>query len=181
MAIPEGAAIERVNQYTPEQHKLFKERMGDVNKDSYLSKLAGGDEATYREMEAPAMRQFQGTLGGIASRFSAGSGRGSMGTRRSSGFKNSQTAAASNFAQELQANRQNLRRQAIKDLHEMSSSLLDKRPYENVVFGGGEQEKGVLGGWGGAIGAVGGGIIGTYFGGQTMAGASIGSAALSGM
>ena len=183
MGIPDEVEIGRINQYTKGQHKLFKERMGDVGEDSYLSKLAGGDEQTYREMEAPALRQFQGTIGGIASRFSAGSGRGSLGTRRSSGHQNAQTSAASNFAQELQANRANLRRQAIKDLHEMSSQLLDKRPYENVIFGGNQQEKGALGGWGGTIGTVGGGVAGAYFGGPAgaAAGASLGGQALGGM
>ena len=39
-----------------------------------------------------------------------------MGARRGSGFQNSQNQITSDFAQDLQANRQNLQRQAIQDL-----------------------------------------------------------------
>ena len=53
-------------------------------------------------MEAPALKQFSGLQGNLASRFS---GMGS-GARRSSGFQNTSNQAASDFAQQLQANKQ---------------------------------------------------------------------------
>jgi len=81
-------------------------------------------------MEAPALRQFSGLQSNLASRFS---GMGGLGARRSSGFQNTMNSAASNFAQELQANRQNLQRQALQDLMGFSNSLLGQRPQENVL------------------------------------------------
>lgn len=175
--IPEGYDVGSINQYDRNQTKLYEGMFGNVGKDSYLSKLAGGDEATYREMEAPAMKQFNQLQGGLASRFS----NMGMGARRSSGFQNTSTQASSDFASQLKSQRNDLRMKAIKDLQEMSSQLLDKRPREKFLVGGEEETKKPLGGWGGTIGAIGGGIAGTYMGGNTMAGAAIGSQALSGL
>jgi len=56
-----------------------------------------------------------------------------MGARRSSGFQNAANEQASNFAQELQANRQGLQRQAMMDLRGLTSELLNYRPYENFM------------------------------------------------
>jgi hypothetical protein len=80
-------------------------------------------------MEAPALKQFQGTLGNIASKFS---GMG-MGGRRSSGFGQATTSAASDFAQQLQSKRQGLQRQAIMDLGNFSQMLLGQKPYESFL------------------------------------------------
>lgn len=123
---PRGYKLGQLQNFTPEQMQLFSQLFSNLGPDSFLSKLAGGDEETFGQIEAPALRQFQGTLGGIASKFS---GMGS-GARRSSGFQNATTAAASNFAQELQSNRQNLQQQALKDLFGLSNSLLSQKPYE---------------------------------------------------
>ncbi len=131
--IQKGFKAGQLQQYTPEQLQLLEQTMGHVGPESYLSRLSQGDEDLFNEMEAPALRQFNQILGGIGTRFSAGSGAGSLGTRRSSGFQNTGTAAASNFAQELQSKRQDLMRQAIKDLTGISSELLDKRPYERTI------------------------------------------------
>ncbi len=173
--IPEGYKAGQLQQYTPEQMDLFQQQFSNLGPDSYLARLAGGDQSFYDEMEAPALRQFSGIQGGLASRFSGGGqGRGSMSSRRSSGFQNTQTAAASNFAQELQAKRQGLRQQAIKDLYGMSSDLLEKRPYERFL----EKEE-QQGGWGGAAsGAVSGGTAGSMFGPWgTVIGAGVGGVA----
>lgn len=154
-------------QYTPEQMELFQRMIGDLGPDSFLSKLAGGDEAMFAEMEAPAMRQFSGLLGGLASRFS---GMG-MGGRRSSGFQNESSAAASNFAQDLQSRRMALQRQAIMDLKGLQSDLLDKEPYGIV-----EKRQKQSSGWGGLAGAGLGGIGGFFAGGPagSMTGAQLG-------
>jgi hypothetical protein len=120
-----GMKVRQTPNLTPQQMKLLSQGMENVNPQSYLSQLASGDEELFNQMEAPALRQFSGLQGNMASRFS---GMG-MGGRRSSGFQNSMGAAASDFAQQLQGNRQNLQRQAIQDLHGMSQDLLNQRPY----------------------------------------------------
>lgn len=127
--VPKGYKTGQLQQFTPEQMQLFQQLFSQVAPGSFLQRLAGGDEGIFQEMEAPAMRQFQGTLGNIASKFS---GMG-LGGRRSSGFQNETSSAASNFAQELAANRQGLQRQAIQDLMGISSQLLSQKPYEKFL------------------------------------------------
>lgn len=158
--VPEGYDVGQLQQFTPDQMKVFKQSQQNIGPDSYLSRLAGGDQETFNQMEAPAMRQFQGTLGGIASRFS---GQG-MGSRKSSGFQNTTTSAASNFAQELQANRHNLQRQAMQDLRGMTNDFLGQRPYERDLFKQQEEEKSP---WGSLIG-TGLGAAGGFFAGGPM-------------
>lgn len=130
--IPKGYRGGQIQNYTPEQMNLFKQTFGLVSPDSYLSRLSQGDEELFNEMEAPAHRQFSESLGGIASKFS---GAGSFGARRSSGFQNTTTAAASNFAQDLASRRQELQRSAITDLASISQMLLGQRPTEKLLMG----------------------------------------------
>ena len=171
--VPKGYRTGQLQQYTPEQLELFHQLFSQVGPESYLSKLAGGDESLFQEMEAPAMRQFSELAGGLANRFSTGSGRGSLGTLRSSGFQNTGTAAASNFAQDLASRRQGLQRQAIVDLMGLSHTLLGERPYERF-FSKKPEEQGS--GWGGAIGAGLGGLGGFLAGGPAgaLTGATVG-------
>ncbi len=61
--IPKGYQKGQLNQFTPEQNQLFKQQFQHVGPESYLSKLAGGDQSFYDEMEAPAWRQFEEGLG----------------------------------------------------------------------------------------------------------------------
>ncbi len=127
--IPKGYQQGRLQQFTPEQTQLLQSMFGDVGQGSYLSRLASGDEGLFEEMERPALRQFSGLQGNIASRFS-GMGQGG---RHSSGFQNTVNAAASDFAQNLAAKRQGLQSQAIKDLWGMKEGLLGQKPYENFL------------------------------------------------
>lgn len=127
--IPKGYQEGRLQQFTPEQMQLFQRMFSQVGPDSFLSKIAGGDEDAFAQMEAPAMQQFAGLQGGLASRFS---GMG-MGGRRSSGFQNTSNQATSDFAQGLQSRRMDLQRQAMQDLHGMSRDLLSQRPYEQFL------------------------------------------------
>lgn len=124
--VPKGYSYAQLDQFTPEQHNLFQQMFGQLGPDSFLSKLAGGDEDTFNQMEAPALKQFSGLQGGLASRFS---GMGS-GARRSSGFQNTANQASSDFAQQLQANRMGLQQQATRDLMGFGNELLNQRPYE---------------------------------------------------
>lgn len=127
--IPKGYQHGQLSQFSPEQMELFQQLFSHVGKDSFLSKLAGGDESTFAQMEAPALKQFGALQGGLASRFS---GMGS-GARRSSGFQNAANQAATDFAGQLQSQRMGLQRQAIQDLMGMSSQLLGQRPYEQFL------------------------------------------------
>lgn len=162
-SIPSGYEVGQLQNFTPEQMNLFKNSFQHVGPDSYLSRLASGDQSMFGEIEAPAFRQFNSQLGNISSRFSAGAGGpGAMSSRRSSGFQNETTAAASNFAQDLQAQRQGLQRQAIQDLMGMSNQLLNQRPYERTLAPKQQKESS---GWGGLIGAGLGGVGGFFAGG----------------
>lgn len=132
--IPKGYQQGQLQQFTPEQMQLFQQMFGSVGPESNTARLAAGDEGLFNEMEAPALRQFSGLQGQLASRFSqGGGGPGSMSSRRSSGFQNASGQLASDFAQDLQSRRQELMRQATQDLHGMSSSLLGQRPYEQFL------------------------------------------------
>lgn len=119
-----------VQQYTPDQMKLFKSLFSNVSPDSYLSRLAGGDQGMFDQIEKPQLRQFNNIQGNIASRFS---GMGS-GARRSSGFQNTINAASSDFAESLGSRRQELQRQALKDLMSMSGELLGAQPYKQFQY-----------------------------------------------
>jgi hypothetical protein len=126
---PHGYNIARTQQFTPEQIELFQQLFSHLGPDSFLSRLAGGDEEQFAEMEAPALRQFSQLQGNLASRFS---GMGS-GARNSSGFQNASNAAASDFASGLQSQRLALQQQALKDLMGLSNTLLNQRPFETSL------------------------------------------------
>lgn len=115
----------RFQQFTPEQMDLLQQMMGQLGPDSFLGRLAGGDEEMFAQMEAPALRQFSGLQGNLASRFS---GMG-MGASKSSGHFNAQNAMASDFAQKLQGDRLNLQRQALGDMMGYSQMLMGQQPY----------------------------------------------------
>jgi len=172
--MPRGYKTGQLQQFTPEQMQLLSQMMGHVGPDSYLSRLAGGDQSMFDEMEAPAMQQFQGLLGGIASKFSGGGnkGPGAMSSRHSSGFQNTATSAASNFAQQLQSQRQGLQRQAVNDLMGFSNQLLGQRPYSRFPV---QEQQEQPSGWGSLAGGLLGGVGGAFFG-QPVAGAMFGSA-----
>ena len=165
--IPKGYKMGQIQNYTPEQMKLLSQMMGHVGEDSYLSRLAGGDQSMFDEMEAPALRQFSQMQGNIASRFSGGGGAGSLSNRNSSAFQNTSNQASSNFAQELQSRRQSLQQQALKDLAGISSDLLDKRPYENFMYEKPQKQNTALGLAGTIAGGAGGFLMGGPMGAMT--------------
>jgi hypothetical protein len=132
-----GYQTGQMQQFTPEQMNLFKQMFGHLGPDSFLGRLAGGDESMFQEMEAPAWKYFQSAQGNIASRFSGASGspgsQGMSSARNSSGFQNTMTQTGSDFASALQSQRMGLQNQAIKDLMSMSGNLLNQRPYQNFM------------------------------------------------
>lgn len=168
---PSGYKKYNVNNFTPGMMQAWNQMFGLVGPDSQQYKLAMGDQSGFEQMEAPALQQFNQLQGGLASRFS---GQG-MGSRHSSGFKNASNAAAQDFAMQLQANRQNLQRQAAFDLQGLTSGLFQNSPYTTGFAQKGDKG-GNLGGWGAAGGTVLGGIAG-YYTGDTMGGAQMGYAA----
>ncbi len=127
--IPKGYRQGQIQQFDEKQMGLYDRAHEQLGPDSYLSRLAGGDQSMFDEIEAPALRQFNELQGGIASRFS---GQG-MGGRRSSGFQNTMSAASQDFAGQLQAQRQSLQQKAIQDLMGMSNQLMGQRPYEQFM------------------------------------------------
>lgn len=172
--IPRGYEVGRAQKYTPEQMDLFKQMFQYAGPDSYLAKLAAGDEEAFQQAEAPAFRQFSGLQGNLASRFS-GMGMGS-GARGSSGFQNTMNQAASNFAQDLQGRRQQMQMQALQELRGLSRDLLTADPYNQFMIQKQPSQtasfmQGVLP----VAGAVAGGIYGGPQG--ASAGYQIGSAA----
>lgn len=116
--------------FTPEQMQLFKQMFSNVSPESFTSRLAAGDQSQFEQMEAPALEQFSGLLGGLGSRFS---GMGTMGARGSSGFQNTATSAARQFAQQLQSGRLGIQQQALRDLMTMSGLLLGQKPFEQAL------------------------------------------------
>lgn len=175
--VPSGYRTGQVAQYNKPQMKLHKQSFGAVEPDSYFGRLAAGDEGMFNEIEAPAMQQFGQLQSGLASRYSQGGGEGggqqALSSRNSSGFKNEMTAGASNFAQQLQAQRHQLRQGAIGSLHSMTQDLLSNRPYERTLNQKREKQNS---GWGGLAGAGIGAVGGFFAGGPSgaMQGAQLG-------
>lgn len=150
---------ERVQNFTPEQMQIFQQMFSNVGPDSFLSRLAGGDQDIFNQIEAPALQQFSGLQGNLASRFS---GMGGLGARRSSGFQNTANQAASDFALQLQGQRQALQQQALRDLANMSSDLLEKKPFSYMQKGRSFLQE-LLTGLAGGIGSIGGNSGNNYF------------------
>jgi hypothetical protein len=173
--IPKGYRAGQLQQFTPEQLDLFKQMFSHVAPESYLSRLSGGDQDIFNQIEQPALQQFSGLQGNIASRFS---GMGTGG-RKSSGFQNAMTSASQDFAAQLASQRNTLQRQALLDLMGISSDLLGQHPYHqfllpkqqnpsflNKLIGGGAPFAGAGLGFleGGPLGALAGLGIGSKFG-----------------
>ena len=95
----------------------FKSGAGDIFQK--LFGLAKGDEGTFAQMEAPALRQFQQQIApGIAQRYS-GTGIGA-----SSGMQNSLANAGANLAENLQAQRSGLMERSMQNVLGLGERLL---------------------------------------------------------
>src|SRR6185312_14613461 len=68
--VPKGQRLAQVQNFTPQQLQLHEQNFQQVAPDSYLSRLAGGDQFMFDELEAPAWRQLQEAQGQTASRYS---------------------------------------------------------------------------------------------------------------
>lgn len=171
--IPKGYKAGQLQQFTPDQMRLFSQLFSHAGPDSYLSRLAGGDESQFEQMEAPAWRLFNQSQGQLASRFS---GMG-LGARGGSGFANSSNQYASDFAQDLASKRQELQRQAIMDLMGISNSLFGQRPYEKFLTEKPENKTSEL------VGKLGGfipGLVSSFMGGGSPGSAAKGALSIFG-
>ena len=114
--------------FTPEQMQLFSQMMGMTSPDSFTGRLSQGEG--FEALEAPATRQFAQALGGLGSRFS---GMGT-GARSSSGMALAGAGLGTDLAQNLQAQRLGLQRQAIGDIMGMGRDLLGYSPYNTMLM-----------------------------------------------
>lgn len=92
-----------------------------------LTGMATGDDAYFKQLEAPAMRQFGQMQSSIANRFS---GMGTSGARHSSGFQNAQGGLAEDFAERLQSQRLGLQQSAWQQLLGMGQHLYDSDTFD---------------------------------------------------
>lgn len=167
--IPRGYSTGRLQQYDSDQMQVYKNQFAHVAPGSQLAQQAAGSDEGFAPFEDYANRQFQEFSGQNASRFS---GLG-MGARKGSGFQNSQTQGAQDFASQLAMQRQGLQRQALMDLMGLSESLLGQRPSEQFLIKKPPKQQGFWGKLFGASAPIAGGAIGGAFGGP--AGASLGA------
>ena len=120
---------------SPQQQQLYSQMLqgsqGGIGAGlQHMSRLAGGDESYFQQLEAPAMRQFGALQGNMASRFS---GMGT-GARRSSGFGNASSSAAQQLTESLQAQRMGLQQGAIDSLLGIGRDLLGTQTQENYLM-----------------------------------------------
>jgi len=126
-SIPRGYRLGKIQQFSPEQVELFSQLFSHVGPQSYLSRLSRGEEGLPDEEQA--WRDYQGSIGGLASRFS---GMGT-GLQKSSGFQNTMSQSAQDFALGLKSQRQQLQREALQELFGLSEALLGQRPSEQFL------------------------------------------------
>lgn len=91
----------------------------------HLQGLAGGDEESFDQMEAPSYAAFDKLLGTLGSRFSE------FGARDSSAFQNAVSGAGGQLAQNLGSQRHDVMQSALDKLLGLSNSVLGQKPYEN--------------------------------------------------
>lgn len=127
-----GHNLKSIPNFTPQQMQLFQSLLGGVGQGGnqglgYLSKLAGGDEASFQQQEAPAYAAFNKSLGQIGSRFSQ------FGAQDSSAFQNAVSGQGQSLAENLKSQRSQTQQDAISRLLGFSNQLIGQRPYENVL------------------------------------------------
>lgn len=162
-----GYNVASLSRLSPEQQDLFTRLMGGSTAGAeaglgQLSRLAGGDEEQFKQLEAPAMRQFGQLQGQLGSRFS-GLGGGALSARGGSGFQNAANSASVDLAERLQSNRMGLQQGAIEQLLGLSKSLLSADTQENFVSP--KQQSGwkqLLSALAGGIGGAGASLGGMY-------------------
>jgi hypothetical protein len=159
--VPKGQRVARMQNYTPQQMQQQESLYQHVGPDSYLSKIAGGDQAAFEEQEAPAWQLFQQAQGQLASRFS----NQGLGGRNSSAFQNASGQLGSDFAMQLRSQRMAMRQNALKELMGYSDTILGQRPYDKALYDKQQKPKSFWQKLGGGALRAGGAATGGYFGG----------------
>jgi hypothetical protein len=153
------ATVPRLN---PESKNLFQSLLGGINQPQLAeglgltSRLAGGDQSSFEQLERPAYTALEKAGAQLASRFS---GLGS-GARHSSAFANALAGEAGELGERLAGQRMGLQRQALADLLGLSQMLFGNQPDEYALVE--KPQKQSL--WGPILSALAGGL-GTAFGG----------------
>ncbi len=130
-SIPKGYSTGELQQFDPKMMDLFKQLFSMFGDESFLSRLAGGDEEIFGEMEKPEWKKLQEQQGKLSSEFSGI--QGGMSARRGSGFKNMASQQSSDFANKLQMQRQQMQQMAIAGLMGGTNSLLSQKPSEKFL------------------------------------------------
>ena len=133
-----GYKQHNVQKFTPELMNLFNSMVGGVTPGAqagtdWLSKLAGGDQSAFEEMEKPAYNAFEKQLGSIGNRYSH------LGALDSNYFENATAGAGRELQENLASKRSDMRQKAIDTLLGQSNSLLGQNPYETFMT---EKKKG---------------------------------------
>lgn len=138
---------------------------GAIKGADFLSRMAGGDQSMFEEMEAPAWNDYEQGMGAMGTRFS----NMGMGAQNSSGFKQAMGGMAGQFAQNLHSQRMSFQQQAIKDLMGMSGELMGMKTMDSGLVkkppSGWEQFLSMISGMSGQAGGIAGGMgMGKLFG-----------------
>lgn len=157
----------------PQQQSLYSsmfEGLDGFNPTRQLTQMAQGDDSYYAPMEAQAMRSFrQKVVPSIASQF--------VGRLGGSAAQGAFAQAGANLSEDLFAQRQQMRQNALRDLLGLEQSLLGRDTYERSIFkkpSTWDKLAPLLGGIAKGVGAAAGGGLGFLAGGPS--GAAAGSA-----
>jgi hypothetical protein len=114
--------------FDPQQQSLYNQIYSGigVNPTQEYSRMASGDESYYAPQEQQALRQFrEQVMPTIASRF--------VGRLGGSAAQGAFAHAGANLSQDLYAERQNIRQNALKNLASIEDNLLNKKTFERHV------------------------------------------------
>jgi hypothetical protein len=156
-----GVQTQQVPNFTPQQMKLFRKLLGNINNSGgleagigRLGHLAAGSQEGFEELEKPAYSDFQKQLGQIGTRFSG------LGAQGSSAFQNATSGAATDLTERLQAQRMAIQNNALNALLGQSNALLGQRAFDTIYQ---QPDQGFD--WGGLLGGIGGSFFGPLGGG----------------
>lgn len=120
--VPKGYRLGQLQKFNPQQMELFGQLFSHLGPESFLSKLASGDQSAFAPAEEQSWRDYQGALGEM------NEGLTGMGASKSSGGNLMKTQAAMDFARALKMQRHDLQTQALRELFQMSDMLLGQEP-----------------------------------------------------
>lgn len=119
---------------SPEQLNFFQALLSQAQPGTsqgidFLSKLSGGDQSQFEQLESPYYSALDRAGAQLGSRFS---GLG-MGGQQSSGFQNALAGQAKDLSELLGSQRMQLQQNAIRELLGLSQSLLGTPTFQNFL------------------------------------------------